>query len=88
MGAKFKPKFEGPYRVLEAKNNNVGIWKLGKRLTVNVDQVMIYRHRKCDEIEIRTGSSDSNSSRHESSSFDRVQMRSNKSPNGGKKGSG
>ncbi|GFY16431.1 uncharacterized protein TNCV_2350741 [Trichonephila clavipes] len=29
--AKFKPKFEGPYRVLDVKNNNVVIWKAGKR---------------------------------------------------------
>ncbi|GFU09763.1 uncharacterized protein TNCV_1765721 [Trichonephila clavipes] len=36
--AKFKPKFEGPYRVLDVKNNNVVVWKAGKRLTVNVDQ--------------------------------------------------
>ncbi|GFU75003.1 retrovirus-related Pol polyprotein from transposon 297 [Trichonephila clavipes] len=36
--AKFKPKFEGPYRVLDAKNNNVVVWKAGKRLTINVDQ--------------------------------------------------
>ncbi|GFU78357.1 uncharacterized protein TNCV_529001 [Trichonephila clavipes] len=76
--AKFKPKFEGPYRVLEVKNNNVVIWKVGKRLTVNVDQVRIYRHRKCDEMQIRTGSSDSNSSRHESISFDRVERHTNK----------
>ncbi|GFX51108.1 transposable element Tcb2 transposase [Trichonephila clavipes] len=55
--AKFKPKFEGPYRVLDVKNNNVVIWKAGKRLTINVDQVRIYRHRKCDETEIGTGSS-------------------------------
>ncbi|GFX30707.1 uncharacterized protein TNCV_4862311 [Trichonephila clavipes] len=47
--AKFKRKFEGPYRVLDVKNNNVVIWKAGKRLTINVDQVRIYRHRKCDE---------------------------------------
>ncbi|GFV25734.1 uncharacterized protein TNCV_2444381 [Trichonephila clavipes] len=39
-------------------------------------------------MEIRIGSSDSNSSRHESSSFDRVQRRSNKSQYGRKKGSG
>ncbi|GFX69627.1 uncharacterized protein TNCV_1769961 [Trichonephila clavipes] len=55
--AKFKPKFEGPYRVLDVKNNNVVIWKAGKRLTINVDQVRIYRHRKCDETEIGTGGS-------------------------------
>ncbi|GFW79369.1 uncharacterized protein TNCV_2477761 [Trichonephila clavipes] len=29
--AKFKPKLEGPYRVLDVKNNNVVIWKAGKR---------------------------------------------------------
>ncbi|GFX82160.1 uncharacterized protein TNCV_4398191 [Trichonephila clavipes] len=28
-----------------------------KRLTINVDQVRIYRHRKCDETEIRTNHS-------------------------------
>ncbi|GFX35366.1 uncharacterized protein TNCV_101731 [Trichonephila clavipes] len=55
--AKFKPKFEGLYRVLDVKNNNEVIWKAGKRLTINVDQVRIYRHRKCDETEIGTGNS-------------------------------
>ncbi|GFT39796.1 uncharacterized protein TNCV_4869521 [Trichonephila clavipes] len=75
--AKFKPKFEGPYGVLKVKNINVVIWKAGKRLTVNVDQVRIYRHRKCDEMEIRIGSSDSNGSCPESSSFESVQWRSN-----------
>ncbi|GFW16017.1 uncharacterized protein TNCV_4432901 [Trichonephila clavipes] len=85
--ANFKPKFEGPYRVLDVKNNNVVIWKAGKRLTINVDQVRIYRHRKCDETEIGTGSSDNGSLRDESSGFDRVQRRSNDSINGKKKGS-
>ncbi|GFU70813.1 retrovirus-related Pol polyprotein from transposon 17.6 [Trichonephila clavipes] len=85
--AKFKPKFEGPYRVLEVKNNNVGIWKAGKRLTVSVDKVRMYRHRKCDEMEIRTGSSDSKSLCDEWSSFDRVQRRSSESQYGRKKGS-
>ncbi|GFW19555.1 uncharacterized protein TNCV_1604471 [Trichonephila clavipes] len=84
--AKFKPKFEGPYRVLDVKNNNVVIWKAGKRLTINVDQVRIYRHRKCDETEIGTGSSDNGSLRDESSGFDRVQRRSNESRDGKKKG--
>ncbi|GFT01949.1 uncharacterized protein TNCV_3056921 [Trichonephila clavipes] len=56
--AKFKPKFEGPYRV------------------------------KSDEMEIRTGSSDSNSSRYKSSNFESVQRRSNESQYGRKKGSG
>ncbi|GFW94210.1 uncharacterized protein TNCV_1979501 [Trichonephila clavipes] len=46
---------------------------------VNVDQVRIYHHRKSDEMEIRTGSSDSNSSRHKSSSFESIQRRSNES---------
>ncbi|GFV70926.1 retrovirus-related Pol polyprotein from transposon 297 [Trichonephila clavipes] len=86
--AKFKPKFEGPHRVLEVKNNSTVIWRSGKRLTVNVDQVRIYRHRRCDEMEIRTGSSDSTSSRHESSSFESVQRRSNESQYGRKKRSG
>ncbi|GFS74002.1 uncharacterized protein TNCV_108751 [Trichonephila clavipes] len=45
------------------------------------------RRRKCDEMEIRTGSSDSNSSRQESSSFNRVQRRSGESQYGRKKGS-
>ncbi|GFV87109.1 retrovirus-related Pol polyprotein from transposon 17.6 [Trichonephila clavipes] len=85
--AKFKPKFEGPYRVLGVKNNNVVIWKAGKRLTINVDQVRIYRHRKCDETEIGTGSSDNGSLRDESRGFDRVQRRSNESRDGKKKGS-
>ncbi|GFV19527.1 uncharacterized protein TNCV_3664591 [Trichonephila clavipes] len=65
---------------------NVVIWKAGKRLTINVDQVRIYRHRKCDETEIGTGSSD-NDLRNESSGFDRVQRRSNESRDGKKKGS-
>ncbi|GFX60247.1 uncharacterized protein TNCV_4534071 [Trichonephila clavipes] len=55
--AKFKPKIEGPYRVLEVKNNNLVVWRSGKGLTVNVDQVSIYRHSKSEEMEIRTGSS-------------------------------
>ncbi|GFT07318.1 uncharacterized protein TNCV_1417211 [Trichonephila clavipes] len=86
--AKFKPKFEGPYRVLEVKNNNIVIWRSGKRLTVNVNQVRIYRYRKIDEMEIKTGSSYRNSSHHKLSSFDSVQRRSNESQYGKKKGSG
>ncbi|GFS66658.1 retrovirus-related Pol polyprotein from transposon opus [Trichonephila clavipes] len=85
--SKFKPKFEGPYKVLEVKNNNVVIWKAGKRLTVDVDQVRIYRHRKCDDMEIRTSSLDINSSRGISSSFETVQRRSNELQYGRKKGS-
>ncbi|GFU26388.1 hypothetical protein TNCV_2507061 [Trichonephila clavipes] len=85
--AKFKPKFEGPYRVLDVKNNDVVIWKAGKRLTINVDLNRIYRQRKCDETEIGTGSSDNGSLRDESSGFDRVRRRSNDSRDGIKKGS-
>ncbi|GFX28753.1 uncharacterized protein TNCV_4249921 [Trichonephila clavipes] len=85
--AKFKTKFEGPYRVLHVKNNNVVIWKAGKMLSINVDQVRIYRHRKCDETEIGTGSSDNGSLRDESSSFHIVQRISNDSRDGKKKGS-
>ncbi|GFW03419.1 uncharacterized protein TNCV_1739691 [Trichonephila clavipes] len=81
---KFKPKFEGPYGVLYVKNNNVVIWKAGKRLTINVDQVQIYRHRKCDETEIGTSSSDNGNLRDESNGFDRVQRRSNESRDGKK----
>ncbi|GFW98948.1 uncharacterized protein TNCV_1781671 [Trichonephila clavipes] len=44
------PKFEGPYRVLEVRNNNLIIWKKGKRLTVNVDKVRVYRPRQSDTI--------------------------------------
>ncbi|GFV01029.1 uncharacterized protein TNCV_1009501 [Trichonephila clavipes] len=85
--AKFKPKFEGPYRVLDVKNNKVVIWKAGKRLTIKEDQVRIYRHRKCDETEIGTGSSDNGCLRDESNGFDKVQRRSNESRDGKKKGS-
>ncbi|GFX89388.1 uncharacterized protein TNCV_2202301 [Trichonephila clavipes] len=73
-------------RVLDVKNNNVVIWKAGKRLTINVDQVRIYRHRKCDETEIGTGNSDNGSLHDESSGFDRGQRRSNDSRDGKKKG--
>ncbi|GFT25873.1 uncharacterized protein TNCV_1518331 [Trichonephila clavipes] len=40
------PKFEGPYRVLDVKNNNVVIWKAGKRLTINVDQTTNWKKRR------------------------------------------
>ncbi|GFV95844.1 retrovirus-related Pol polyprotein from transposon 297 [Trichonephila clavipes] len=50
-------------------------------------KVRIYRHRKCDETEIGTGSSDNGSLRDESSGFDRLQRRSNESQDGKKKGS-
>ncbi|GFV48741.1 uncharacterized protein TNCV_625281 [Trichonephila clavipes] len=47
---KFMPKFEGPYRVLELRNNNLIILKKGKRVTVNSDQVRVYRPRQSDTI--------------------------------------
>ncbi|GFS54964.1 uncharacterized protein TNCV_3576591 [Trichonephila clavipes] len=47
---KFMPKFEGPYRVLEVKGNNLIIWKSGKRVTVNIDQVRVYHPRQTDTI--------------------------------------
>ncbi|GFT51525.1 uncharacterized protein TNCV_4218881 [Trichonephila clavipes] len=47
---KFMPKFEGPYRMSEVRNNNLIIWKKGKRVTVNIDQVRVYRPRHSDTI--------------------------------------
>ncbi|GFW16165.1 uncharacterized protein TNCV_4263301 [Trichonephila clavipes] len=47
---KFMPKYEGPYRVLEVRNNNLIIWKKGKMVTVNIDQVRVYRPRQSDTI--------------------------------------
>ncbi|GFU50254.1 uncharacterized protein TNCV_300871 [Trichonephila clavipes] len=44
------PKFEGPYRVLDVRNNNLIILKKGKRVTVNSDQVRVYRPRQSDTI--------------------------------------
>ncbi|GFW64435.1 uncharacterized protein TNCV_812701 [Trichonephila clavipes] len=51
---KFMPKFEGPNRVLEVRNNNWIIWKK-RRVTINIDQVRHYHPRQSDTI-----SSDSN----------------------------
>ncbi|GFV60931.1 retrovirus-related Pol polyprotein from transposon 17.6 [Trichonephila clavipes] len=47
---KFMPKFEGPYKVLEMKGNNLVIWKNGRNITVNIDQVRVYRPRQSDTI--------------------------------------
>ncbi|GFW09106.1 retrovirus-related Pol polyprotein from transposon 412 [Trichonephila clavipes] len=47
---KFMPKFEGPYRVLEVRNNNLIILKRGKKITVNTHQVRVYRPRQSDTI--------------------------------------
>ncbi|GFW68461.1 uncharacterized protein TNCV_3300031 [Trichonephila clavipes] len=41
-------KFEGPYRVLEVRNNNLTFWKKGRRVTVNIDQVRAYHPRHSD----------------------------------------
>ncbi|GFS73241.1 uncharacterized protein TNCV_4571601 [Trichonephila clavipes] len=49
---KFMPKFEGSYRVLEVKGNNLIIWKSGKRVTVNIDQVRVYRPRQTRLVRI------------------------------------
>ncbi|GFW70679.1 uncharacterized protein TNCV_2922341 [Trichonephila clavipes] len=45
---KFMPKFEGPNRVLEVRNNNLTIWKKRRRVTVNIDQVQMYHPRHSD----------------------------------------
>ncbi|GFU53951.1 uncharacterized protein TNCV_3562221 [Trichonephila clavipes] len=46
----FRPKFERPYRVLEVRNNNLIILKRSKKVTVNIDQVRVYRPRQSDTI--------------------------------------
>ncbi|GFW05939.1 transposon Tf2-6 polyprotein [Trichonephila clavipes] len=47
---KFMPKFEGPYKVLEINGNNLVIWKNGRNITVNIDQVRVYRPRQSDTV--------------------------------------
>ncbi|GFW53484.1 uncharacterized protein TNCV_3928621 [Trichonephila clavipes] len=47
---KFMPKFEGPYKMLEVRNNNLIIWKKERRVTVNIDQVRVYHPRQSDTI--------------------------------------
>ncbi|GFW05050.1 uncharacterized protein TNCV_598441 [Trichonephila clavipes] len=47
---KSMPKFEASYRVFEDRKNNLIIWKKGKRVTVNIDQVRVYRPRQSDTI--------------------------------------
>ncbi|GFT63292.1 uncharacterized protein TNCV_1566001 [Trichonephila clavipes] len=42
------PKFEGPYRVSEVRKNNLTIWKKGRRVTVNIDQVWAFHPRHSD----------------------------------------
>ncbi|GFS74016.1 uncharacterized protein TNCV_108851 [Trichonephila clavipes] len=47
---KFMPKFEGPYKVLEIKGNNLVIWKNGRNIAVNIDEIRVYRPRQSDTI--------------------------------------
>ncbi|GFW27600.1 retrovirus-related Pol polyprotein from transposon 412 [Trichonephila clavipes] len=47
---KFMPKFEGSYRMLEVRNNNLIILKRDKKVTVNIEQVRVYRPRHSDTI--------------------------------------
>ncbi|GFY31086.1 uncharacterized protein TNCV_4359931 [Trichonephila clavipes] len=47
---KFLPKFEGSYKVLEVRSNNLIILNKGKSVTVNSDQVRVYRPRQSDTI--------------------------------------
>ncbi|GFU89356.1 uncharacterized protein TNCV_1783381 [Trichonephila clavipes] len=68
--AKFKPKFEGPYRVLSVETNNVVIWMAGRRTTLNIDRVRIYHRRKNDEGVIEVERSVSSTSDYQSSSFE------------------
>ncbi|GFU55839.1 uncharacterized protein TNCV_2255301 [Trichonephila clavipes] len=44
----FMPKFEGPYSVLEVRNNNLTIWKKGRSVKVNIDHVRVYHPRHSD----------------------------------------
>ncbi|GFT02630.1 uncharacterized protein TNCV_1488221 [Trichonephila clavipes] len=39
-------------RVLEDRNNNLIIWKKGKRVTVNIDQVRVYHPRQSNTISL------------------------------------
>ncbi|GFW18661.1 uncharacterized protein TNCV_1369151 [Trichonephila clavipes] len=79
--------FEEAWRNTETKHEKWKKYYNRRRRDVQI-KVRIYRHRKCDETEIGTGSSDNGSLRDESSGFDRVQRRSNDSRDGKKKGSG
>ncbi|GFT17173.1 uncharacterized protein TNCV_4738891 [Trichonephila clavipes] len=78
--------FEEARRNTETKQEKWKKYYNRRRRDVKI-KVRIYRHRKYDETEIGTGSSDNGSLRDESSGFDRVQRRSNDSRDGKKKGS-
>ncbi|GFY22185.1 hypothetical protein TNCV_3298281 [Trichonephila clavipes] len=77
--AKLKPKFESPYRVLRVQNNNVVIWKAGRRTTVNIDQMLIYHQRKSDEGVVDVDSSVSSGSEYQSNSFEESRPRLDRS---------
>ncbi|GFX65814.1 uncharacterized protein TNCV_2043471 [Trichonephila clavipes] len=67
------PNFEETYRVLEVRNNNLTIWKKGRRVTVNIDQVRVYHPRHSD-----TNSFDStNETLHEGKGSSNGSSRSN-----------
>ncbi|GFW76944.1 uncharacterized protein TNCV_2030491 [Trichonephila clavipes] len=56
---KFMPKFEGPYRVLEVQNNNLTIWKRGRRSqsnkgNVGLEDLRVKRNRRV----VTTGTSE------------------------------
>ncbi|GFT15705.1 uncharacterized protein TNCV_4986131 [Trichonephila clavipes] len=70
------------------RNNNLEVWKAGKRVTVNIDQVRLYHQRENDENEIRVGNSDNSGSRYQASSFEGVRLTSNWSQNSKNSGSG
>ncbi|GFX77792.1 uncharacterized protein TNCV_1107091 [Trichonephila clavipes] len=70
--------FEEARRNTKAKHEKWEKYYNRRRRDVQT-KVRIYRHRKCDETEIRTGSSDNGSLRDETISFDRGQRRSNES---------
>ncbi|GFX60824.1 uncharacterized protein TNCV_4978001 [Trichonephila clavipes] len=78
--------FEEARRNTETKHEKWKKYYNRRRRDVQI-KVRIYRHRKCDETEIGTGSSDNGSLHDEASGFDRVQRRSNDSRDGKKKGS-
>ncbi|GFT41029.1 uncharacterized protein NPIL_437791 [Nephila pilipes] len=63
--SKFKPKFEGPYEGMKVEHNIVNIWKGGKLITVNVNQVRIYHPRERDEGVVETDGLDGEGSRVE-----------------------
>ncbi|GFV96597.1 uncharacterized protein TNCV_3260611 [Trichonephila clavipes] len=78
--------FEEARRNTKAKHEKWEKYYNRRRHDVQI-KVRIYRHRKCDETYIGTGSSDNGSLRDESSGFDRVQRRSKESQDGKKNGS-